>query len=250
MLSPDFPVIVLTLAGDDARRSRLLSDLKQRSIRYELHYGVDGRAGLDARFEPLINRSLTLIRVGRHLSDGEYACALSHLSIYELILSRELPGAIVLEDDAVLAPGFSDFVAKRGFGAADIVLLGHHRTRVRRSRPCSLPGGCVGYRIASPPSGTYGYCISRRAAAIICARGVPLSKGADWPYDIARLNSLAVCPALVDFERAGSHIASGRTAAREIAKAPRFGFLRRMFILDDWTRLRGKLLGVPLPSGD
>ena len=88
MVEAIYPILVLTLQGDDDRRSLLTSALDQKSLDYELIYGVDGRAGLTPEHEPWIDRNLALIRMGRRLSDGEFACALSHLQMYDLILKR------------------------------------------------------------------------------------------------------------------------------------------------------------------
>jgi glycosyl transferase family 25 len=46
------------------------------------------------------------------LSPGEVGCYASHLVIAQIIVAREIPWALVLEDDAKLAPDFTKIIAK------------------------------------------------------------------------------------------------------------------------------------------
>jgi len=57
-------------------------------LQYELFFGVDGRRGLPAEHEPLVDRSARINAGSRPMSDPEYACALSHLMIYRRIVER------------------------------------------------------------------------------------------------------------------------------------------------------------------
>ncbi|CAN5655069.1 glycosyltransferase family 25 protein [soil metagenome] len=72
-------------------------------VPYEFVEGVDGR---DERINEECDDALALRERGVVLNRGEKGCALSHRSIYERMLRERIPCALVLEDDAVLAPSF------------------------------------------------------------------------------------------------------------------------------------------------
>lgn len=59
------------------------------------------------RLSAVDGRSLTC---GRGLRMAEIACALSHLSVWQRILSDDLPAALVFEDDAYFVGGFTDML--------------------------------------------------------------------------------------------------------------------------------------------
>ncbi|WP_209427987.1 glycosyltransferase family 25 protein [Pararhodobacter sp. SW119] len=246
MFRPDYPVVVLSLPGDEVRRQPLISALEAMGIAHEIFFGVDGRIGFPADCEQLIDRKLTLIRNRRSFSDAEYACALSHQAIYAEIIRRDLPGAVVLEDDAVLADGFKQFLLEGAFRKAEMVLLGHHRTYVRRSTPREVISGVQGHRIAVPPLGAYGYSLSVRAAHLIRKRSFPISKAADWPCDISRMDVVALMPQLVIPDRRASHLQAERHPSIRNIRTPHLELLRRIVILDDWSRLLGRISGVRL----
>lgn len=249
MLEPDYPVFVLTLAGDERRRQRLVEALDLRGIAHELFFGVDGRKGLPPEAERQIDRAGALTRNWRQLTDAEFACALSHLAIYATILDRGLPGAIVLEDDARIGDTFQHFVERKAWHCAEMILLAHHNTRVTRAAPRPVVDDVVGYRIALPPYGTVGYCLSARAAHTIRRRSLPLRATADWPCNIARLDCLAVMPRIVTFEldlKDTSVIDAGRRRAMGVRTPPRFASLRRLHLLDEWHLRLGRRLGRPL----
>ena len=79
--------------------------LEARGLAYEVFWGIDGRETLPEAHEHRVDRHGAEARMGRPMSDGEFACALSHRQIYERIAEGDAPSAIVLEDDAYLEPG-------------------------------------------------------------------------------------------------------------------------------------------------
>jgi glycosyl transferase family 25 len=197
MSDPPWPVFVLSLPGCEARRAPLLAALAGLGIAVEVVLGVDGREGLPPAVEPEVDREAACRRLGRPMSDAEIACALSHQRIYALIAERGLPGAVVLEDDAVPRPGLAAFLAARGWRGADLTLLSHGTMRVLRwSRREILPGIATWEPLAGPHL-TVGYAVSARGAAALRRAGQPLRGLADWPCDITRLGARVVHPRLV-----------------------------------------------------
>lgn len=229
MTDAAWPVFVLSLPGCEARRAPLLAALDSLGIAAEVVLGVDGRQGLPPGLEAEVDREAARRRLGRPMSDAEIACALSHQRIYALIAERGLPGAVVLEDDAIPRPGLAAFLAARGWRGADLTLLGHGTMRVLRwSRREVLPGIATWEPVA-PPHLTVGYAVSAGAAAALRRAGQPLCGLADWPCDITRLGARVVHPRLVGHPPRGdgsSLIEAGRAALlpqrREAPRARRY----------------------------
>lgn len=208
------PVFVLTLDGSEQRRASLEARLKQLSIAYRLWYGIDGRKGLPAEYEVLIDRPGAAEILNKALGNAEIACALSHRAIYAEIVSQSIPWAVVLEDDAVIGPAFRDFVDGTKRFDFDLLLLCHRLGYGLWWRPRVLAGGGKCYRVAISPCSTVGYAISMSGAAELLRASTPLRGVADWPADISRMNTWAALPCIVghvDEAPGGSTIGHDRT---------------------------------------
>ncbi|MCX7685508.1 MAG: glycosyltransferase family 25 protein [Acetobacteraceae bacterium] len=227
MTGPPWPVFVLSLPGCEARRARLLAALTAQGVGFEVVLGVDGRKGLPPEHEAEVDRPGTLRAMGRAMSDAEYACALSHQRIYALIAERGLPGAIVLEDDAIPLPGFAAFLAAGAQEGCDLTLFDYDGARVMigsRRRP--LPG-IETWELATGTTLATGYAVSRRGAAYLRQAGLPVRRVADWPCDITRIGARVVHPRLIGHppgDAAGSAIQPSRApllaARRRAARDP------------------------------
>src|SRR5690606_2645477 len=57
-----------------------------------------------------LNDAAILRSMKRRLSEPEIACAMSHMRAYKEIVSERLPGGIILEDDAIITPRFTDAI--------------------------------------------------------------------------------------------------------------------------------------------
>lgn len=199
-----YPIFVLTMEGDEARRAPLVAWLEAHGLDHELFYGVDGRSGLAPRWEASIDRAAAARRLGRRMGDGEFACALSHQEIYRSILERGLPGAVVLEDDAVPGEDFARFLRSGACRTAAMLLLDHANTRAIRGSAMALPGGFVGHRVAMPPFYATAYTVDARAAAFLRDNAFPIAGVADWPCDISRIGAIAVMPRPVGHRAQGT----------------------------------------------
>jgi len=218
-------------------------------IEAELLIGVDGRTRLPIWAEAEVNRDAAWIwenkRSTRYLTDGELACALSHVRAYRKIVDEGLPGAIIFEDDAILRDSLKDFIAERGHKAGDMVLLGHCNTYIRRFSKVRLCEGVVGHRLAASPALAHGYSLSRMAAEHILKKATPVRARADWPCDVSKLKSLAADPqiALQPTDReTQSHLEAGRRAShRETNQRRRTShYMSRTY----WIRILRKRLGL------
>ncbi|WP_371056069.1 glycosyltransferase family 25 protein [Rhodosalinus sp. K401] len=192
-----WPIVVLSLPGEEVRRRGLLTALARFALDYEVFIGVDGRNGLPACWERDIDRSAARFNIGRDLTDGEFACALSHREIYRKIERKGWQGAVVLEDDAIIDRRFADFVRGELFRRADLIMLDHSRAYVR-GKGLDIMKGVTMRRLALPSYLTTGYSISAAGARSLLASSRPVSATADWPGDIVSLGAMALEPRIVD----------------------------------------------------
>ena len=242
-----WPIFVLSLEGDEARRAPLLASLADMGLEAEVLIGVDGRGGLPDWAEAEVDRNAAWTwdnnRSFGYLTDGELACALSHALAYRKVVDEGLPGAIIFEDDAILSERFASFVSENGFQAGEIVILGHKNTHVRRFGKVFLCEGVVGHRLVNSPVLAHGYSLSHDAAAYILKRATPVRARADWPCDISRLKSFAAHPQIAvqpdDFEK--SHLEAGRRASRQQGKQHKSAI--RYLTVAYWMRILRKRLG-------
>ena len=113
--SVGWPLFVISLIDAHERRQRMAEQMARHGLSYEIIDAIDGRQGLPPEYEHKIDRMAARDYMCRDMTDGEFACALSHQMIYERIVHDALPGAIVLEDDAILTSSFAGFVQEKGY---------------------------------------------------------------------------------------------------------------------------------------
>lgn len=195
---PKWPVFIISLDDAFERRSKLCARLDELKISYEVISAIDGRQGLPAEFHEEVDRDSAEKTMRRGLSDGEFACALSHRKIYHKIIENDILGAIVLEDDAIICREFEHFYKESRYLIAPIVLLDHNKARAYFFSKEKILKGVFGFRVANNPFKTTGYSISATAAKSLAEALSPVASTADWPCDISRLRAVAVMPKLVD----------------------------------------------------
>lgn len=218
-----YPIFVLTLDGDEQRRAPLLSRLDAMGLKYELCYGVDGRQGLSDEYEAMIDRAGTEDFAGRPLTDGEFACALSHRSFYQRIVKENLPGAIILEDDALLSDGFANFVRAGDYEKAPMVLLDYAFGRALPFMSRQVASGML-RKSAKQATTTTAYSISNPTAQKLLEATTPVRCVADWPFSLYHLDAWLMEPRLANHnppETPGnSHLFSDRKAIAKPSKKP------------------------------
>ncbi|MXX11287.1 MAG: glycosyltransferase family 25 protein [Nitrospira sp. SB0667_bin_9] len=182
------PVFVVSLPDCLDRRQAISQALSALGIEFEFVDAVDGRYGLDPQYEDQIDR-VEAQRVGRILSDAEFACALSHLTIYRRIVSENLAYALVLEDDAVPSPQLVEFLVNHHYRDADLTQLYTSRAYVRRSGIKAILNTYTSYLCLPrvPAVYTVAYTVSYWAALHFVTHAVPVTTVADWPTCINTL---------------------------------------------------------------
>ncbi len=198
-------VFAVVLDRDRARRRHLERELARERIAAEIVPAVDGR-DLTAGALGELHRRGDLAAAAAELNRGQIACALSHLRVLERIRERGCRRALVLEDDALLAPGFRERLAER-LGQAppawDLLYL------FRSPHPSSVLSeidGSAHFGRATYPLGTVGYVVSGRGAGRILALVRPVYFTIDdmlaEHVQGGRLEAYGVLPALVEESQA------------------------------------------------
>ena len=188
------PVFVISLPDCTGRRETISNSLNDLGIGFEFVDAVDGRHGLDADNEMRIDRQAAK-KAGRHLTDAEFACALSHINVYGRIVQENIAYALVLEDDAIPYPDLVRYLKDEMFWPLDITQLHFNVARVNRWGSREVFGTYRLYfrlpklKVAS----TNGYVVSNYAARLFLKYGYPVSREADWPQCIEMLIAQKRC---------------------------------------------------------
>lgn len=208
----DWPIFVLTLPGDDERRRPIMDALDNAGLPYDLFWGVDGRQGLPAEYAKSVDRDAALMRTGRQMTDGEFACALSHHKIYAHVINSGLPGAIILEDDAILQPGFAEFIQAREYKRVPMVLIDYAYGRALPFHRIALESGEL-RRAATQATAATAYSLSAKVAKQLHHASSPVSYPADWPAKLYDLGTWLMVPRLAAHNSPGqgvSHLETQR----------------------------------------
>ena len=192
-----WPIYVISLHDAVERRAPLLEALNEFGFEHTVFDAVDGRNRLPAEFEGYVDRRKTRENIARDMTDAEYACALSHFMIYRDVVNRNLPGAIILEDDAIPHSLFREFINEAGYEAADLVLLDYSFTRIWRFSSSRLTTNLKSGLVSLNPSLNTAYSISARGCSFMIENALPISRTADWPCDITVIKARACIPRIV-----------------------------------------------------
>lgn len=93
----NIPIFVISLARAPERRKSIEEHLRGLDLQYEIVDAVDGK------LLP-VDEQKKLLAPGVSYAPGVIGCYLSHLAVYESLIDRSIPMALVLEDDARLNP--------------------------------------------------------------------------------------------------------------------------------------------------
>ena len=238
------PIYILSLKN--AQRFRPLTEaLEANGLPYEIVWGIDGRSSLPKVYEQEIDRIGAKARMGRPMSDGEFACALSHRLIYKRISERNAPAGIVLEDDAELSEAFFSLGQASLVPQCDLLLFDHKNTYVKRYDSLKLKDGVAAHRVVLPPFLATGYMVSRELAVHLAFRDGLITQPSDWPDVITEFRSYACSPRVIA-QRDRAMNSSGLETGRQEKGYRRRRSLRRIFFKAYWSRWLKKRLSYKL----
>lgn len=192
------------------------------------------------------------------MSRGEIGTTLSHLGIYRKMVDQDIPCAVILEDDVILAPDFATLLASGDAGSLDTVFKAEQPVMVQMThvargfRAGAIPLGSR--QLVRPHGGvwlTSGYFITQAAARNLLRALHPVWMVADhWRYfereGLLTLYALTPNTVWESPLSQASDIAPGRNARRKDKKtcADRLRRLRdavitRPFMVKELPQVRG-----------
>jgi glycosyl transferase family 25 len=107
------PCFVINLEKDTQRRSAMQTRLAKLGITPEFFKAVDGRLMSPEALEGHVNRIEAQQEYGA-LSAAEIGTALSHIGIYQEMVQKHIPYAVILEDDVCLDEKFATYLNTHG----------------------------------------------------------------------------------------------------------------------------------------
>lgn len=110
MLSEKFFIQIINLDGSDRRWARMQAQLDATGLPYHRCPAFDGR-GKAAKDLPRYSAWRARLWYGNTLTGSEVGCFLSHLEAARRFLETDKPYSLVLEDDAVLPPDFTEVLS-------------------------------------------------------------------------------------------------------------------------------------------
>ena len=173
------PIFVINLAADVERRRYMEKQLKKLPVCYEWVDAV--RADhLSAQELTQVLRSKARIYTGRALKREEIACYLSHLKAMRKICDRNIPQAIIMEDDVLISEDIVPFFENQDRFPNDwsIVQLGHSGLHAPlRWYYRGIRSVCRNYHIGRPfplSYGTQGYLAKREFCSYFLENASPI----------------------------------------------------------------------------
>lgn len=178
MREQTIPIFVINLARSVGRRAAIERHLGKLGLEFEWVEAVDAKT--------LAPEELAKLTGPERIPVGQVACALSHLSVYQCVVRRQIPVACVLEDDGRLLPRVVRLL-RRGCLASDFdICLLDSEDRNERGVVCFDPGsksklasGIHTYRLSEGPFCLHAYLISLEGARKRAAQIVPVREAID-----------------------------------------------------------------------
>lgn len=236
------PCFVINLAQAVERRKEIDRQLQEQGIQAEFIEAVDGRRLSEEALHTRVNYA-KMQEVGWKLSPGEIGCALSHIKVLQTMIERNIPYAVVLEDDMTLAKDFSEILSPESFNQLkqDIPSDESHMVQLSYVRRAYFFGSRVLQRTRykqvksySATCSTMGYILTLGAARKLYEERYPVwAPSDDWSYN-AKLGWIqlhAISPNIIwaSAQASDSAIGSGRSANPHRKPSGIASFINRLF---------------------
>ncbi|GAB5468119.1 MAG: glycosyltransferase family 25 protein [Rhodospirillales bacterium] len=210
-------IFVINLERAPDRWAKVSAALAAEGLSATRSPAVDASAGEHLAISRY-DEAASLARRGVPLMPGELGCFASHYRLWQRLVAEDRP-AMILEDDAGIAPGFATALE-----LASELLPKRHMIRLaalqQGRRPRLVQSLRDGYRLVrhnKGPGGTQAYALSPRGAAILLAdcetwfEPVDDHLDAYWRHGLA---ALAIEPYRVSHDDQGQSFAQASRAAR------------------------------------
>jgi glycosyl transferase, family 25 len=177
------PAFVINLDRDVSRWRDISGALTRLGISYQRISAIDAKKRMSL-IRRVIDRDFRFTSANRDLKAGEIGCYLSHIAALKRVLRKNLPMAMIFEDDAAFDERFLQFYKRdlpRFLMTSDIVKFeGIHYAHTSKSGILLAEGETAQLVVPLKPAlGSAAYAVTRHgAAALIRALSV-----ADRPLD-------------------------------------------------------------------
>ena len=168
------PIYVINMQHDIEKREHMETICRKFQLNCQFIAAVDGKQLTEKEKKVVYDSQEAIDLTGQELLDGEIGCALSHKKIYQEIVDKKIPVALILEDDIVLNENFPTLLENIDKFPKnwELVLLGYHSCRSRSDLPVmnvfhrkKISDCCQLVRLSEVAHGTYGYLITLKGAA-------------------------------------------------------------------------------------
>jgi GR25 family glycosyltransferase involved in LPS biosynthesis len=212
------PVFIISLQSNP-RCGALRARLEKWAIPYEMVAATDARELTSREIAALYDERRAIKRVGRPMGRGEIGCALSHRGVYQTMIERRIPLALILEEDAVPGPDFKALWEAISALPPDVDVLSLYSELgfVSRRAAASL-AGCALHQATVMLSGTVGYYIRQSCASALLRGNSPVSIVADWPLDHCAMRQFLTVPMVIGHGDTDSTIAADRAVANMLGR--------------------------------
>ena len=220
-------IFVISLKTATDRRKKITATMKKLGLDFEFFDAVDGRNGLPKKYQPMIDRTQAKKRLGKNMSEGEIACALSHALVYKKIVDKKIQHSIILEDDCIIDKDFAKMVKNKlcEKSCNDFIYLYHLYGRAVYGTKNKFLNGYNTVKLAKTPTGAVGYYLTLETAEKLLQKVLPISWVSDWGVDVVNMvDTVAITPRIVKHPpMEQSVLESNRTGNKSVFG--QFGFL-------------------------
>lgn len=191
------PIFVISLTRSLERRESIKKQMKHLGLEFEFIDAVDGKKLTEKQLNK-VNFQTALKLCGHELSMGEVGCALSHINIYEKIVTDNIENCIVLEDDIYIHSSFINIINEIALIKNSELIFLHHGKAKSWPLKRHLSNGyrLAKYRTPSKKSkrgivSTAGYMINISGAKKLLSIAYPIRMPADYLTGKLQLNNLS-----------------------------------------------------------
>lgn len=173
---------------DFYRGQKLEEQLKFQNLDFSNFWGFNGNKDLNLIKDNNINQKFPGFIYGRDLLPTEVAASLGHIAIYQELLNSPNEWALILEDDAQIAPKLMEFISKLIDYKKPAVITLNSGAGFRFYKLSIIPRGLHKKiveisRLLELPSLAHGYLVNKQAVLMMdFGKMKNLISVADWPY--------------------------------------------------------------------
>lgn len=239
------PIFVVSLAKDKKRRAYITKELAKHKLNYRFIDAIDGSLLKDDYISKVYSKAKAIEQAGVPLTKGEIGCALSHISIWQKMVSENIEKAIIFEDDIILSDVFLQVINNINDAAPknwELILFGHNNNENGIDSICQLSiskySGLVDFYIKKPmviASCTFAYMVNKQGAKLLIEKTDKLYKPIDYytgDYKLINLYTISPMCVKVDFSLQ-SALKQERSIVRKERKIPR----KKYFIVNKLSEL-------------